>query len=345
MAAGLIDAPLDWLLYSDFAVLVGLVTSYMPFMIFPLWLSLAGIDRRLIEASCDARCAARHARSCASRCRLSLPGVFAAAIFGFVGCFGESAVPIIMGGVGYQLIGNTITSSHGRAELSAGRRDVDRRAAGDAEPAARSGIWPSTCGAFLGKILRLARVTGDASQATATRFVSWCGLIIGSCLLFIYLPLVPPILFSVAPAERGAADADACAGMSRCGAIPLLVARHRHLARGRRRRRASRPPSSASSPRWRSASLRVPRLILALMLLPLFVPGVSMGLATAFFFRLLGIRAVACHNRHRADRVGAAVRDPDRPDRHVDLRSGLSRGRLYERRRTLARLSWTSSCR
>ena len=42
---------------------------------------------------------------------LSLPGIFAAAIFGFVGCFGESAVPVIMGGVGYQLMGNTITST------------------------------------------------------------------------------------------------------------------------------------------------------------------------------------------------------------------------------------------
>src|SRR5262249_6689325 len=35
--------------------------------------------------------------------------------------------------------------------------------------------------------------------------------------------------------------------------------------------------------------LRVSRLILILMLLPLFIPGVSMGLATAFFFRLVGI--------------------------------------------------------
>ena len=42
---------------------------------------------------------------------LSLPGVFAASIFGFVGTFGESAVPIILGGLGYQLMGNTITSS------------------------------------------------------------------------------------------------------------------------------------------------------------------------------------------------------------------------------------------
>jgi ABC-type spermidine/putrescine transport system permease subunit I len=42
---------------------------------------------------------------------LSLPGVFAAVIFGFVGSFGEAAVPTILGGVGYQLMGNTITSA------------------------------------------------------------------------------------------------------------------------------------------------------------------------------------------------------------------------------------------
>src|SRR5439155_14206060 len=51
MALGLTNGPLDWLLYSDFAVFVGLITSYMPFMLFPLWVSLTGIDRRLIQAS------------------------------------------------------------------------------------------------------------------------------------------------------------------------------------------------------------------------------------------------------------------------------------------------------
>jgi ABC-type spermidine/putrescine transport system permease subunit I len=42
---------------------------------------------------------------------LSLPGVFAAAIFGFVGVFGESAVSLILGGAGYELMGNTIASA------------------------------------------------------------------------------------------------------------------------------------------------------------------------------------------------------------------------------------------
>ena len=110
IATGLTNEPLDWLLYSDVAVLIGLVTSYMPFMIFPLWLSLAGIDRRLIHASwmLGAPPASTFLRVTLP---LSLPGVFAAAIFSFVGCFGESAIPIIMGGVGYQMMGNSIASA------------------------------------------------------------------------------------------------------------------------------------------------------------------------------------------------------------------------------------------
>jgi ABC-type spermidine/putrescine transport system permease subunit I len=107
---GLVDTPLDWLLYSDFAVLLGLISSYMPFMIFPLVLSIAAIDKQYLEAS-----ALLGASPVDTFTRivlpLSLPGIFAALIFGFVGSFGENAVPIIMGGVGYELVGNTITSS------------------------------------------------------------------------------------------------------------------------------------------------------------------------------------------------------------------------------------------
>lgn len=110
MSLGLTDAPLDWLLYSDFAVFLGLVSAYMPFMIFPLVLSIAAIDKQYLEAS-SLLGASAWSTFLRITLPLSLPGVFAAIIFGFVGCFGESAVPIIMGGVGYELVGNTITSS------------------------------------------------------------------------------------------------------------------------------------------------------------------------------------------------------------------------------------------
>ena len=110
MGLGLSQGPMDWLLFSQFSVLVGMLSSYMPFMIFPLWISLAGIDRRLVEASW--MLGAPPARTFLGvTLPLSLPGIFAAVIFCFVGCFGESAVPVILGGVGYQLIGNEITSA------------------------------------------------------------------------------------------------------------------------------------------------------------------------------------------------------------------------------------------
>jgi ABC-type spermidine/putrescine transport system permease subunit I len=102
--------PIDWLLYSDFAVLLGLVTSYMPFMIFPIYLSLVGLDPRLIEASF--LLGANPWRTFRRiTLPLSVPGIFAALIFGFAGAFGDSAVPIILGGTGYQLMGNAITSA------------------------------------------------------------------------------------------------------------------------------------------------------------------------------------------------------------------------------------------
>ncbi len=109
-ALGLVDRAIDWLLFSDFSVHVGLVTSYMPFMVFPLWLSISGIDQRLTEASWMLG-ASPWRTFLRITLPLSLPGVFAAVIFGFVGAFGDSAVPIILGGVGYQLIGNSITST------------------------------------------------------------------------------------------------------------------------------------------------------------------------------------------------------------------------------------------
>jgi ABC-type spermidine/putrescine transport system permease subunit I len=107
---GLVDRPVDWLLFSDFAVYLGLVTAYMPFMIFPIWLSLAGIDRRLLEASWMLG-ESPIATFWRVTFPLSLPGLLAAAIFGFVGAFGEVAVSLILGGTGYQLLGNAITSA------------------------------------------------------------------------------------------------------------------------------------------------------------------------------------------------------------------------------------------
>ncbi len=110
IALGVTGHAVDWLLFSHFAVMVGLVSSSMPFMVYPLWAAIDGIDRRLVEASWLLGASPRVTFLRVSL-PLSMPGVFAAVIFGFVGSFGDSAVPIILGGVGYQLMGNTITSA------------------------------------------------------------------------------------------------------------------------------------------------------------------------------------------------------------------------------------------
>lgn len=110
LSAGLVDGPVDWLLYSHFAVYLGLIAAYMPFMIFPIWLSLSNIDSELEHASWML---GEGPRTTFLRVilPLTLPGVFAAAIFGFVGAFGEVAVSSILGGTGYQLLGNTVVSA------------------------------------------------------------------------------------------------------------------------------------------------------------------------------------------------------------------------------------------
>lgn len=118
----------------------------------------------------------------------------------------------------------------------------------------------------------------------AVRWLIWPCL--GLVLLLIYLPLFPPILFSVAPSEPGGPPSlgwyvamwrnplltSAMATTIKVAVVVGVTASILGLA-------------AAMAIR----ELRVPRLILALMLLPLFIPGVSVGLATALFFRLLGV--------------------------------------------------------
>jgi putative spermidine/putrescine transport system permease protein len=54
MTLGLVDKPIDWLLYSDFAVILAFVHLYTFFMVIPIFNSMSRIDMRLIEAAYDA---------------------------------------------------------------------------------------------------------------------------------------------------------------------------------------------------------------------------------------------------------------------------------------------------
>lgn len=103
MQAGLIHEPLDWLLFSDFAVMVGLVASYLPFVIFPLLLSLRRVEHNYIAAAQDL--GAGFARTLFTIIvPLTKPGIFAGFLFVFVMAAGSSTEVQMLGGAGASMI-------------------------------------------------------------------------------------------------------------------------------------------------------------------------------------------------------------------------------------------------
>ena len=105
-AVGLIEAPLP-LLYNAFSVELGLVYSYLPFMILPLYGSLARLDESLVEAAADL--GARPWRIFVSVVLpLTLPGVAAGALLVFIPAVGEFVIPDLLGGPNTLMIGKLL---------------------------------------------------------------------------------------------------------------------------------------------------------------------------------------------------------------------------------------------
>lgn len=100
---GIIDAPLDWLLFSNFAVIVGLVASYLPFAIFPLLLSMRRVDPTFLAAAQDLG-----AGFWKSLTTILLPltksGIFAGFLFVFVMVVGSSTEVQMLGGAGASIV-------------------------------------------------------------------------------------------------------------------------------------------------------------------------------------------------------------------------------------------------
>jgi spermidine/putrescine transport system permease protein len=110
---GLIHAPLR-LLYTEGAVLVGLVYGALPFMILPIYASLEKLDPALLEAAeiLGARSWARFTRVIWP---LTLPGVVAGSLLVFVPSLGSFVVPDLLGGARQMMIGNLIQNQFGPA--------------------------------------------------------------------------------------------------------------------------------------------------------------------------------------------------------------------------------------
>ena len=95
------------LLFSPFAVLVGMVYVHLPFMVLPLYTNLEKHDPTLLDAAQDLGANAWQ-RFWRVTFPLSLPGVFSGSALVFIPVLGMFAIPDILGGTGDMLIGNLI---------------------------------------------------------------------------------------------------------------------------------------------------------------------------------------------------------------------------------------------
>lgn len=112
-AAGIIDQPLT-LLYTDFAVGVGLLYSYLPFMVLPIYSNLERMDWRLVEAAADLY-ATRWKTLWKVTIPLCMPGIVAGCILVFIPAIGSYLAPQLLGGGGKMMIGNKIETLFGAA--------------------------------------------------------------------------------------------------------------------------------------------------------------------------------------------------------------------------------------
>lgn len=103
MWLGVIDAPID-ILYTQTAVYIGIVYSYLPFIVLPLYATLVRLDQSLLEAAADLGCPPVK-QFLLITLPLSLPGLIAGSMLVFIPVMGEFVIPDLLGGPNSLMIG------------------------------------------------------------------------------------------------------------------------------------------------------------------------------------------------------------------------------------------------
>lgn len=106
LALGLVDQPVQ-ILYTDLAVYLGIVYTYLPFMILPLYATLERLDGDLLDAAADLGGRPRQAFLDITL-PLSAPGVVAGSMLVFIPALGEFVIPSLLGGLDTLMIGRTL---------------------------------------------------------------------------------------------------------------------------------------------------------------------------------------------------------------------------------------------
>ena len=105
-AAGIIDEPIR-IAYTDFAIGLGLVYSYLPFMVLPIYAAIERFDFRLVEAAYDLY-AGRWTILRKVILPITLPGIVAGSLLVFVPSLGSFIAPDLLGGGKHLMIGNLV---------------------------------------------------------------------------------------------------------------------------------------------------------------------------------------------------------------------------------------------
>jgi len=103
---GIVDEPPVWLA-TDTAIYIGIVYSYLPFMVLPIYATLEKMDATLLEAAADLGCPPWKAFWLVTL-PLSIKGAIAGALLCFIPIVGEFVVPDLLGGSETQMIGQTL---------------------------------------------------------------------------------------------------------------------------------------------------------------------------------------------------------------------------------------------
>jgi putrescine transport system permease protein len=106
MMLRIVNEPPAWL-STDTAVYIGIVYSYLPFMVLPLYATLEKLDETLLEAAADLGCP-RWRAFWQVTLPLSSPGVVAGTLLCFIPAVGEFVIPDLLGGSNTSMIGQTI---------------------------------------------------------------------------------------------------------------------------------------------------------------------------------------------------------------------------------------------
>ena len=103
---GIIDEPIQ-MLYTNFAVYLGIVYTYLPFMILPLYANLERLDLNLHDAAADL--GGKPLRVFRDiTLPVSLPGIIAGSLLVFIPAMGEFVIPALLGGLDSLMIGRTL---------------------------------------------------------------------------------------------------------------------------------------------------------------------------------------------------------------------------------------------